>query len=142
MKFKFLEHTADMKFQAFGKTLEEAFENAALAMFNVMYEGKVNTEIRKKIKVEGKDIESLLYNFLEELLFLLDTKNFFLSKVKVKINKIKIENNKENFKLEAELSGDEARNYEISLDVKAVTYNEMFVKKQDKVYICQVVLDV
>ena len=141
-KFKFLEHTADVKFQAYGKTLEEAFKNSALAMFNIMYDGKVAGKIKKKIKVRGKDKESLLYNFLEELLFLLDSENFFSGKIK----KIKINKEKNKYKLEAELEGDEAKNYEISLDVKAVTYNSMFVKKRetkgkDK-FICQVVLDV
>ena len=33
-KYKFLEHTADIKFQAFGKSLEEVFSNCAYAMFN------------------------------------------------------------------------------------------------------------
>jgi len=135
MKFKFFEHTADIKFQSYGKTLEEAFENASLAMFNAMYKGKVKARIKKKIKVKGKDLESLLYNFLEELLFLLDSEGFFLSGVKVKINKKRLE-------LNAELIGDEAKNYPISLDVKAVTYNEMFVKKKEKGYVFQVVLDV
>ncbi len=139
MKYKFLEHTADMKFQAFGKTIEEAFENSALAMFSVMYDGKVKPVIAKKIKVKGKDFESLLYNFLEELLFLLDSENFFLASCKVKIDK-------KNFELTAELKGDKAENYKFNLDVKAITYNEMFVKKEklkgkDK-FICQVVLDV
>lgn len=162
MKFKFLEHTADVKFQSFGKSLEEAFENSALAMFNAMYDGKVNTKIRKKIKVEGKDMESLLYNFLEELLFLLDSENFVLSKIdKISIitnaNKVsehrlasrisKDDNEskskqKEEYKLEAEILGDKAENYKFNLDVKAVTYNEMFVKKQGNKFICQVVVDV
>lgn len=138
-KFKFLEHTADIKFQAYGKSLEEAFSNSALAMFNAMYSGKVSRKIKKKISVKGKDNESLLYNFLEELLFLLDTKNFFLSSIKVKINEKK---------LEAELEGDKAGNYKIDLDVKAVTYNSMFVKKLNQgsatpiKWVCQVVLDV
>ena len=35
-QYEYLEHTADVKFLAYGKTLEEVFENAALAMFNVM----------------------------------------------------------------------------------------------------------
>lgn len=133
MKFKFLEHTADIKFQAFGKSLEEAFENSALAMFNVMYDGKVKTTIKRKIKVSGKDKESLLYNFLEELLFLLDSKNFFLSKLKVKIK---------NLKLEAEIQGDSVKNYKPNIDVKAVTYNDMFIKKEKDKYIIQVVVDV
>lgn len=135
MKFKFLEHTADVKFQAFGKSLNEAFSNAAYAMFNVMYDGKVKAKVRKKFEVKGKDIESLLYNFLEELLFLLDSKNFFLSSIKVKINEKEL-------KLKAEAFGDSVKNYSPSLDVKAVTYNEMFVKKERGRWIIQVVLDV
>ena len=135
MKFKFLEHTADIKFQAFGKNIEEAFGNSALAMFNSMYDGKVKERKSFKINVKGKDFESLMYNFLEELLFLFDSENFFMSKIKnIKITK--------DFKLSAEVSGDEAENYQIHIDVKAITYNEMFVKKQGDKFIAQVVLDV
>jgi len=139
-KFKFLEHTADVKFQAFGSSIERAFENSALAMFNSMYDGRVLRKIKKRIKVRGKDFENLLYNFLEELLFLLDSKNFFLSSCKVKIDEEKL-------KLDASLEGDKASNYKISLDVKAVTYNSMFVRqegktKKTKKFITQVVLDV
>ena len=135
-KFIFLEHTADVKFQAFGKDLEEVFENSALAMFNTMYTGKIKTAKNFKIKVKGKDYESLLYNFLEELLFLMDSKNFFLSKIK------KIRINREKLVLEAEISGDDAKNYKVHIDVKAITYNEMFVKKQKDKLVAQVVLDV
>ena len=136
MKFKFLEHTADVKFQAFGKTLEGVFANAALAMFNVMYKDPIKKTKKFRIKVDGRDLESLLYNFLEEFLFLLDTKGFFLSK----INKIKIDPKK--FVLEADVEGDDAENYEINLGVKAVTYNDMFIKKQKDRWIVQVVIDV
>ncbi len=135
-KYKYLEHTADIKFQAFGKTLAEAFENSALAMFNTMYSGKIMPKIKKKINVSGKDLENLLYNFLEEFLFLLDSKGFFLSKIK----KIRLDEKK--LRLEAELTGDKAENYKIGLDVKAVTYNSMFVKKEKDGWVCQVVVDV
>lgn len=138
-RFKFLEHTADIKFQSYGKTLEKAFENAAKAMFKAMYEGKVKSKEKRKIKIMGKDRESLLYNLLEELLFLLDSENFFLSDVKVKINK---EKTGRLYKLKADLTGDKAGNYQISLDVKAATYNEMFVKQEKGRWVCQVVLDV
>lgn len=134
-KFKFLEHTADVKFQAWGGSLNECFENSALAMFQAMYEGKVKSKMKKKIKVKGRDLESLLYNFLEELLFLLDTENLFLSKIKIKIDEKKLE-------LGGIVEGDLASNYKISLDVKAVTYNSMFVKKEKDKFISQVVLDV
>lgn len=136
MKFKFLEHTADIKFQAYGKTIEEAFKNSTLAMAKAMYEGKINSKKTVKIKVKGKDFESLLYNFLEELIILMDSKGFFVADIK----KIKI--NKEKLNLEAEVSGDHAKNYKVSLDVKAITYNEMFVRKEKDKWVCQVVLDV
>jgi len=137
-KFKFLEHTADIKFQAFGNNLEEAFGNSALAMFNVMYDGKVKEMEVMKVNLEGKDFESLLYNFLEELLFLFESKHFFLSKIKnLKINKKK-------FILNAELLGDNSYNYEVHLGVKAVTYNDMLIKyrKDKKMWVIQAVLDV
>ena len=137
MTYKFLEHTADVKFRAEGKTIERAFENAAFALREVMTKNpkiKIKGKTKKKVKVKGKDNEALLYNFLEEFLFLLDAKNFLLAK----INKIKIKDNK----LEAEIVGDKASNYKFSNDVKAVTYNEMYVKKEKNKYIVQVVLDV
>ena len=89
------------------------------------------------MKATGKDYESLLYNFLEELLVLFDGEGFFLSKVK----SLKIERDG-NFKLEAEVVGDDAKNYEMDTDVKAITYHGMFVKQQEKDWVCQVVLDV
>ena len=136
MKFKFLEHTADIKFQAFGDTIEEVFENSALAMFNTMHDGKIKSKKSFKIKVKGKDFESLLYNFLEELLFLFDVEGFFLSNIK----SIKIDGKK--FKLEAVVFGDDVLKYKMHLGIKAITYNDMFVKKVKGKWVAQVVLDV
>lgn len=136
MKYKFLKHTADMKFQAFGKTIEEMFENSALAMFSSMYNKKVKDVKKSKIKARGKDFESLLYNFLEELLVLFDGEEFFLSKVK----SLKID--KKAFKLEAEVVGDAASKYPMSIGVKAITYHDIFVKKEKDKWVGQVVLDV
>ena len=133
MKFEFLEHTADVKFRAYGKTLEEVFENSALAMINSQYSGKIKKVIKKKIKVEGENVESLLYNFLEEVLYLIDASGFLASEFKVKIS---------GDKLEATIEGDLVKNYKFSLDLKAVTYNEMFVKKEKGKWVSQVVLDV
>ncbi len=134
MKYKFLEHTADAKFQAFGKSLEEAFSNAALAVMSIMIDPKkVNPKITKEVNVKGNDKESLLYNFLEELLILLDTENFILNNVK----ELKIKGNS----LKANLIGDELNNkYELKSDVKAITYNEMFIKENP--FIVQVVCDI
>ena len=135
MKYKFLPHTADVKFKAYGKTLNESFENSALAMFNVMYTGKIKSSKQIKFSIKGKDFENLLYLFLEKLLILLDSKNFFVSKIKVKIN-IK------DMSLNVLVYGDNSGNYSLNTGVKSVTYNEMFVKKINGKWVCQVVLDV
>lgn len=131
-QFQFLEHTGDTKFKAFGKNIEESFSNAALAMFSIMVDyTKVKPKVEHKIKVKGNDLKSLLYNWLEELLFLVDAKGFLLNKIK----SIKIDEKK--FTLEATIVGDKADDYETIEWVKAPTYNDMEIN--DK-YV-QVVLD-
>ncbi len=141
MSYEFLEHRADVKFRASGLTLEKMFIFAAGAL-NETIRGdiKILEQGEKVIEVEGKDREGLLHNFLEEFLFFLDAEEFFVSKVK----EIKIEEPvKEGlFKLRAVVLGDSAENYKFTNDVKAITYNEMFVREEGGKFSCQVVLDV
>jgi SHS2 domain-containing protein len=134
-KFKFLEHTADVKFLAYGKTLEELFENSANAMIKYLTEKKVKERKKIFVKIEGNDLESLMYNFLEEFLFFLDSEDFLGCSVKgLKIDR-------ENFKLECEIYGDDAELYQVS-HIKAVTYNDMEINHHGDNWIAQVVLDV
>ena len=135
-KYKFLEHTADAKFQAFGNTLEEAFSNAALAMFSVMTEPeKIKPKLEREISTDGKDQKALLYNWLEELLYLVDTEGFLLNSVKKLSIKGRI--------LEAVVVGDLVSNkYKTHDHVKAVTYNEMEIKKEKDKVVVQVVVDI
>lgn len=136
MQFKFLKHTADVKFQSFGKTLEEAFKNSALATAKIIIEDKIKENKKIQVKIKGADLESLLQRFLEEILFLFETKKFLLAK----INKIKID--KKKFTLEAEFVGDDIKDYKVQRHIKAVTYNEMFIKKIKSQFVCQVVVDI
>lgn len=136
MKYKFIEHTADIEFDAYGKDLEEVFSNCAYAFVESICKENIKEKERKKFEVEGKDLENLLYNFLEEFLVLFDSENFILSRI------LKIEIDEKKLKLKCEISGDNAENYEIISHVKAVTYNSMFVKKEKDKWIAHVVLDV
>jgi len=140
MKYKFLPHTADAKFQAYGKTAEEAFANAAEAMTSVMVDvSKIEAKVKKKISVSSESKEALLYDFLEQFLILLDSDQFILREVtKIKISKGKT------YKLEAEAVGDKFSydKYETMTMVKAVTYNDMFIKEEKDKVTVQVVVDV
>ena len=135
MKYEFLPHTADVKFRAYGKTMEEAFSNAALALAEVITDyNKVEPNIEKTIEVESEDEKALLYDFLEQFIVLLDSENFLLNSVK----EIKIEDNK----LKAVVVGDTTlEKYETETHIKAVTYQEMEIKKEKGQYMLQVVLD-
>lgn len=134
-KFEYLEHTADVKFRAYGKDLEEAFINSAYALTNIVTDyTKVEKIIKKTISIESEDDKSLLYDFLEEFLFLIDTENFLLSEI---LN-LKIENNK----LSATIIGDTVLSkYEIHTHVKAITYQQMDISRKDDHVVIQVIPD-
>lgn len=134
MRYEFLEHTADIKFKAYGKTLNEVFENAVLAVAAyVSKDEKIHPRKARKIEVRGTDIENLLYSFLEELIYLMDVEKFVTAKAEVFIRG----NN-----LTAELYGDVAARYNGLDAIKAATYADMYVKKTKKGWELQVVLDV
>jgi SHS2 domain-containing protein len=139
-KYKFLEHTADIKFQAEGKNLEELFSNSAYALKKIICRKRIKAKIKKNFggQIEGVDLAGVLQSFLEEFLFDFDSEGFILSKIK----KIKIKEKSGAYFIECEAVGDKAENYEIENHVKAITYNELSVKKQGKKWISQVIVDV
>jgi len=132
-KFRFLEHTGDFKFKVSGVTLNEIFENTVLAISAYLSpDKKVKSVKGKTLEVSGKDYESLLYNFMDEILFLLDSKGFVPAKASVTMR---------GFNLKAELYGDSAKNYAIQA-IKAATYAEMYIKETKSGWEAQAVLDV
>lgn len=135
-KFEFLEHTADIKFKAYGKSLEEVFENSAKAIINSVTDGKIKKKKIEKIKINSNSLEGLMYGFLEEIIFFIETKGIVFAGVK----EIKID--KKNFKVSGEFFFDNVNNYEFHLDAKAITHNEMFLKNEKGKWIAQVVVDV
>jgi SHS2 domain-containing protein len=147
MKYKFIKHTADVKFQAFGKTLEECFLNSLEAMNEIITKDKIKENITKKIIIEAKDRERLLYDFLEEFLYLLDGTGFIIAKIEnFKITTYKNKRGLYILKLVCDAIGDDIKNYNTLTQVKAVTFNEMYIKNEKNngkdLFSCQVVLDV
>ena len=138
--YEYLPHTADVKFRAYGKTLEEAFRNAAFALANVMVEtSRVAPVAQHAITAQGADLPALLQSFLEQFIILLDTDNFFLSK----FASLTIRRSNNRYTLAAIAIGDEARNYEtIGPQVKACTYNDMAVRQDGEHWVAQVVVDI
>jgi SHS2 domain-containing protein len=140
MKFEYLDHTADLKIRANGKTLEEAFENIALGGFNFLTDiEKVEKKEVRKISKTSFRLDSLLYDFLEELLFLVDTDGFlFCGFKKMTISKV----SDGSYDLRSTVFGDSYKNYHMKGDLKAITYSEMKIEEKDGQFVITVVFDI
>ena len=137
-KYRILPHTADGKFQAYGRTLEEAFANAALATASLMWEwSKIELRVRHFVHIRGIDREQLLVKFLGEVIFLFETKRFLLGRV----DGLKIRPEFAGFNLEALFGGDVlSERHELHGDVKAVTYHDLKIEECEG-FTVQVVVD-
>ena len=140
-RFEFLEHTADVYIAAYGKDLAEAFENAALAMFDVMTDVKnVSPRVSASIEVEAEDEYALLYSWLEALLIKFDTNGMFYSKFKIS----DFSRSSDGFRLSAKVWGEEfdAKKHMQKVGVKAVTYYRMEIIKNPEKVTLKFILDI
>ncbi|MGP8320461.1 MAG: archease [Methanosarcinaceae archaeon] len=140
MDYEYLEHTADAKFRAYGKTIEEAFQNAAVAMFNVMIDTSiVSDEVKERIKLTSEDLEGLLVDWLSELLYLFEVEQVVFKTFKID----HIKKHDENYSISATATGEPLNmtKHKFGTEVKAVTYNELIVEKTTKGWFVQVVVD-
>jgi SHS2 domain-containing protein len=91
MRYELLEHTADVMVRAHGRSMEECFSNAAYALFDQMVDAsRIDVETEIGFEVEGHDLESLLYNFLSEFLYIRDAKQLVLREFDVRIDENKL----------------------------------------------------
>jgi SHS2 domain-containing protein len=136
MTYELLEHTADAKFRAYGKTKEEAFSSAIEALTAIVVDPKHVKRTREwHVSVTGKTLRELLFELLDELMFLHDTEHFLTGGVQ----ELTITHEK-GFKLSATLKGDDSKSYGGNL--KAVTYSEMIAEEQDGQWVLQAVIDI
>ena len=140
-RFEYLEGeaTADLAIRSYGATLEEAFANMALGMVNAMTTLKyIIPKERREFEVSGVDLGELLYNFLEEFLFMKDTENLVFSKISVEIT----ENEMKYLKARCWGEPFDLTQHEPKIDVKAVTYSLMEIKKEENYWSVRVVFDI
>ncbi len=145
MDVKFFEHPADVEFEVYGKSLEEIFKKTALVTFDLISPIK-NVEKREKreINVESEDLESLLYDFIEQIIIYHDAENLVFKDIEIE----KIEKNEGKYKLKAVIWGEEfdEKKHESGITVKAITYHEMKIGKTKKngeeLWFAHVVLDI
>ncbi|KPV63833.1 MAG: hypothetical protein AOA66_0562 [Candidatus Bathyarchaeota archaeon BA2] len=140
-RFEFLEHTADVYIASYGESLEEAFENAALATFEVMTDlKKIKPKVEETIELDAHDESALLYNWLEEFLIRFETTGNLYSRFKV----LNIEETPSGLKLKAKAWGEpyDPEKHPSKVGIKAVTYHRMEIMKKPKSIILRFILDI
>src|SRR3989344_6901352 len=138
--YKFLDHTADVLFQAKAPNLNELFEQCALALQETQVDYK-KVKPAKVIKITGKNkkIEYLLFDFLDDLLFYKDAKQLVFNKFEVEI-----EEKKEVYFLSCKAYGEKLDNnrHDPRVDVKAITMHLFEIKKVKDGWKAQVLVDI
>lgn len=137
--FRYLDHMTDVIVESWGTSLEEVFEYAALALVNTMFDiNHVSLSQQIRIEVEGHDLESLLYNWLEKVLIIILVDNIIMSFFKVIISK-----GQNTYYLTAIGKGErislEKHHYKV--EIKGVTYHEMKIEEKNDKFNAKFLLD-
>jgi protein archease len=136
-RFRILEHTADIGFEAFGSTLPEVFENAARAMAHLIADPATVRRVEEvRIEVQGTDPPDLLVNWLSEILYQHDAERYLFRDFRV------------------ENLGDHAASgtawgeiinparHRTNLMVKAITYHQLSLQQTASGWRAQVYVDI
>ena len=112
MKYKFIDHTADVAFEVYGKNLRELFENATMAFYDAFVNvERLEEDKHVEIEVEADGVDYLLFKWLNELLYLFDTEFFGGKRCSINVSENKAKGKIIGGKLTAEIIEGEPLGY-------------------------------
>ena len=135
--FEILEHTADIGVRARGPSLAALFENAAAGLLDVAFDaGAVAARESRPLLAEAADRESLLVNWLDEILWLVDGEGWLPHLVEVhEISETRVTG------IARGESRDPSRHL-LRMIVKAITYHLLSVREERGAWVAEVYLDI
>ena len=139
--YRFLEHVSDAYIEAYGESLEEAYEQAALALYNTITSTKeVEKREERIIEVSGEDLQSLLLEWLQKLITQFDIDGFVASEIKVE----EITRSPRGYKLRAVLRGEpyDPERHRHGTHVKGATYWRMEIESEKPTKTLRFLLDI
>ena len=138
MSYEILEHPADAKFRVTADSREEAFSEAVEAFADIVG-GEAGKQVHS-VEVESEGTEPLLFDFLDELIFLQDTENVVVSHT----DKLELERLENGWRLKADVKVNKITSEVHKLDVKGPTYSEMQVDydRDEGAWVLQAVIDI
>jgi SHS2 domain-containing protein len=137
VRFKTIEHTADIGIEVEAGTLAELFEGTATAMFSLIVDpATVTGDVEKELSLEAGDLEELLFMWLNELLFIMYADGLLFSRFEVK--------DIGDSRLVAAAIGEklDRERHRLGEEIKAATYHEMMVERLDEGWRARVIFDV
>ena len=143
MPYKYLEEigTADIAFEAMGRDLPELFRDAADATMNVMIDNieAIQPVETRQVELSNDELDMLLFDFLQELIFLKDAERLLL-----RVREVQITESNENYFVKATAEGEplDAERHHQRADVKAVTLHDFSVEQIDGGWKARVLLDI
>lgn len=141
MAFEHFEHKADVGVRGIGATLEEAFAECAKAMYEVMVDtSKVADSEMVEVSIKAADLDALLVEWLNALLYEGDVKGLFFGKFEVE--QVGEENGEAVLKGVAIGEKQDEEKHEAKTEVKAATYSGMKVYEEGGKWIAQCIVDV
>jgi protein archease len=139
-RFEFLEHVSDAYIEAYGRSIEEAFENAALAMFELMSDtATVEPRRSDRFQLEAHDEYALLYKWLETLLVKFEMDMILYSRFS--ITSIKKSNGMLTLSAKAEGETYSKEKHPTKVEVKAVTFHRMEIETKPDHVVVRYILD-
>ncbi|MCX7724863.1 MAG: archease [Thermodesulfovibrio sp.] len=136
MSYKVIDVPGDVGIRAEGKTIEECFINAAMGLYSLITDlENIESIDEREIELIEESLENLLISFLNELIFQFDTYGFVGKKISLSI--------KEN-KLSAKIKGENfnPEKHEKKLLVKAATYHGLTLKRENSLWIAEIIFDI
>ncbi|MFZ1128578.1 archease [Methanoregula sp.] len=135
MSFEELSHTADVKIRARASTPDALFGEACRALMQVMFGEDRNGGTSREIDISAPDRESLLCDFLSEVLYVSEVEGLVFRDADVHLD---------GMHLHAILDGepfDPARHAQ-GTEVKGISYSGMSIQKDAKGYMVDILFDV
>ena len=135
--FEIIDHTADVGIVAYGANVEELFSSAALALFSLITElESVEEKLHLDLEVSSEGRDSLLIEWLNELIYLFDVKHILFNRFDIESlthNDLKATCYGENF---------DPMRHKIKIGVKAATYHMLRLEKNGGGYKSQIIFDI
>jgi len=131
LSYKFLDHTTDAIIEVTAKNLKEAFSVTADAVINLtLDQDKVEEKDEKEFSAQGKDLDYLLFSWLEEIPFILITEGFAIRRIEFDI----IQNG--GYKIHAKAYGEplDLDKHNFKVEIKAPTFHDMEIRQDNGVY--------